>query len=149
VSVAFDPAADYPLGTRRPDLIRTPDGQSLDELTLNALRSGRLAASEMRATAATLELQAAVANAAGRAPLAANLARAAELAAIPDEIILEIYTALRPHRSSETKLEGWAERLAGEFHAPLTAAFVREAKAVYAKRGLLSTAGERAGTPTV
>jgi propanediol dehydratase small subunit len=149
VSVAFDPAADYPLGTRRPDLIRTPDGHSLDELTLDALRAGRLTAREMRATAETLELQAAVANAAGRAPLAANLARAAELTTIPDEVILEVYTALRPHRSNETELERWAERLAGEFQSPLTAAFVREAKSVYAKRGLLSRTGERAEPTTV
>ena len=147
--VAFDPAADYPLGTRRPDLIRTPKGRSLDELTLDALRAGRLAPTDMRATAETLELQAAVANAAGRPALAANLARAAELTTIPDEVILEIYTALRPHRSSEGELERWAERLAVEFQAPLTAAFVREAKSVYAKRGLLFTSGEREEHPTV
>lgn len=103
----------------------------------------------MRATAEALQLQAGVAKAAGRAPLAANLARAAELTTIPDEIILEIYTALRPHRSSDSQLERWAERLAAEFDAPLTAAFVREAKSVYAKRGLLSSTSERAEPPTV
>ena len=135
--VAFDPATDYPLGTRRPDLVETPSGRSLDELTLDALRAGRLAAADMRATASTLRLQAQIADAAGRAPLAANLGRAAELAAIPDEVILEIYTALRPHRSTEQELEGWAERLEREFQAPLTAGFVGEAKAVYAERGLL------------
>jgi len=136
--VAFDPIADYPLGTQRPDLIRTPGGLGLDELTLDALRSGRLDAAEMRATAETLELQAQVALASGRAQLAANLERAAELTGVPDEVILEVYTALRPHRSTADELESWAERLEREFQATVTAAFVREARAVYAKRNLLA-----------
>jgi propanediol dehydratase small subunit len=135
--VAFDPIADYPLGTQRPDLVRTPGGLGLDELTLDALRSGRLDASEMRATAETLGLQAQVARAAGRAQLAANLERAAELTGVPDELILEVYTALRPHRSTAAELEGWADRLERDFQARMTAAFVREARAVYAKRNLL------------
>jgi len=135
--VAFDPSADYPIGTQRPDLVRTPGGLALDELTLDALRSGRLDASEMRATAQTLELQAQVALAAGRSQLAANLERAAELTGVPDEVVLDVYTALRPHRSTADELEGWAERLENDFGAAKTAAFVREAKAVYAKRNLL------------
>jgi propanediol dehydratase small subunit len=135
--VAFDPIADYPLGTQRPDLVRTPGGLGLEELTLDALRSGRLDASEMRATAETLELQAQVALAAGRAQLAANLERAAELTGVPDEVIREVYTALRPHRSTADELEGWADRLERDFQATMTAAFVREARAVYAKRNLL------------
>jgi propanediol dehydratase small subunit len=147
--MGFDPSADYPLGTRRPDLVRTPGGQLLEELTLDALRAGRLDAADMRATAKTLELQAEIANAAGRAPLGANFARAAELASVPDDVILDIYTALRPHRSTEEELERWAERLANEFRAPLTAAFVHEAKSVYAERRLLSPVGERAESPSV
>jgi propanediol dehydratase small subunit len=135
--VAFDPIADYPLGTQRPDLVRTPGGLGLEELTLDALRSGRLDASEMRATAETLGLQAQVALAAGRAQLAANLERAAELTSVPDEVILEVYTALRPHRSTADELEGWADRLERDFQATMTAAFVREARVVYAKRNLL------------
>jgi propanediol dehydratase small subunit len=135
--VAFDPIADYPLGLRRPDLVRTPGGLGLEELTLDALRSGRLDAAEMRATAATLELQAQVARAAGREQLAANLERAAELTGVPDDVILEVYTALRPHRSTADELESWADRLERDFQATLTAAFVREARVVYAKRNLL------------
>jgi propanediol dehydratase small subunit len=135
--VAFDPIADYPLGAQRPDLVRTPGGLGLEELTLDALRSGRLDASEMRATAETLELQAQVALAAGRAQLAANFERAAELTGVPDEVILEVYTALRPHRSTADELESWADRLERDFQATMTAAFVREARAVYAERNLL------------
>ncbi len=85
--------------------------------------------------------QAEVARAAGRSRLAENLERAAELASVPDETILEIYSALRPNRSSAAELEEWAARLEAEWDAPETAAFVREAAEVYARGGLL--AGER------
>jgi propanediol dehydratase small subunit len=136
-------AADYPLGSQRRDAVRTPRGLGLDEITLDALRAGQLDAHDMRATAETLRLQAEVARTAGRAQLAANLARAAELTALPDELILEIYTALRPHRSTAAELETWAERLEREYAAPATADFLREAAVVYSRRGLLSV-GERA-----
>lgn len=140
----LDRSADYPLGTRRPDLVRTPAGRRLDELTLDALRSGELDGEDLRATPETLRLQAAVARDAGRPELAANLERAAELASVPSETLLELYTALRPRRSSAEALESWAVRLDGELAAPLTAAFVREALAVYAERGLLALSDERA-----
>jgi len=140
--MVFDPASDYPLGQKRPDLVATPSGLPLEEVTLGALRAGRLAWEDLRATPETLGRQSAVALAAGRRPLADNLARAAELATIHDETILQIYSALRPHRSTGEQLEAWAARL-DELDAPLTAAFVREARAVYAERGLLRI-GERA-----
>jgi propanediol dehydratase small subunit len=135
--VAFDPASDYPLGQRRPDLVSTPSGLSLDEVTLDALRDGRIAWEDLRATPETLRLQSDVARAARRPALAENLARAAELASLPDETVLSIYTALRPHRSSAEKLSAWAVRLE-ELAAPSCAAFVREAAAVYERRGLLA-----------
>jgi propanediol dehydratase small subunit len=132
--VAFDPSRDYPLGTSRPDLVRTPGGIALDELELHG---ASVESAELRATPETLRLQAEVARAAGRPQLADNLLRAAELAPLPDETILEIYTALRPHRSSAAELAAWAERL-DSWDAPVTAAFVREAAHVYAERGLLA-----------
>lgn len=135
--MAFDPRADYPLGTKRPELVSTPSGLGVDELTLDVLRTGRIAQDEIRATPETLRRQAEVARAAGREPLAVNLERAAELAGVPSDTILEIYTALRPHRSAAADLEAWAARLETEFSAPLNAAFVREAVAVYTERGLL------------
>jgi len=141
--VAFDPLTDYPLGSNRPDLVTTPSGLPLAEVTLDALRAGRLVTEDIRATPETLRRQSAVALATGRSALADNLARAAELATVPDETILEIYTALRPGRSTAAELEQWAERLESELDAPLTAAFVREAKDVYAERELLAH-GKRA-----
>ena len=135
----FDPIRDYPLGTRRPDLVTTPGGVPLADVTLDAVRSGALGADEIRATPATLALQADVARAAGRSQLAANLERAAELAVVPDDLLLEIYTALRPRRATADELEGWAARLAG-LGAEKTAAFVREAAVAYGERGLLADA---------
>ena len=99
-AVEFDPASDYPLGSRRPDLVRTPAGLPLDDVTLEGVRAGRVDGADVRATAETLGRQAAVALAAARPQLSDNLERAAELSAIPAETVLEIYTALRPHRSS-------------------------------------------------
>ena len=135
--MGFDPGSDYPLGTRRPDLVRTPSGRGLDELTLEAVRAGELGPEDLRATPETLRRQSAVALAAGRTQLADNLARAAELADVSSETILDIYTALRPHRSTAAELAAWADRLESELAAPLTAAFVREAAAAYAARDLL------------
>jgi propanediol dehydratase small subunit len=137
--VAFDPRNDYPLGSRRPDLVTTRGGLPLAEVTLDAVRLGTIAADEIRATPATLSLQADVARAAGRSQLAANLDRAAELAVVPDELLLEVYTALRPRRATAEELEGWAAKLEG-LEAVKTAAFVREAAAAYAERGLLADA---------
>jgi len=135
--MAFDPRSDYPLGVRRPDLVSTPGGVALGDVTLDAIRAGELGADEMRATPATLRLQAEVARAAGRTQLAESLERAAELAAVPDDLLLEIYTALRPGRATAEELAAWAERLES-FAAARTAAFVREAAVNYADRGLLA-----------
>ena len=135
--MAFDPSRDYPLGTRRPDLVTTPGGTPLGDVTLDALRVGGLGAGEIRATPETLRLQAEVARAGGREQLGENLERAAELAAVPDELLLEVYTALRPRRATGAELEAWAARLAGH-GAAKTSAFVREAAAAYAERGLLA-----------
>lgn len=137
--MAFDPKRDYPLGSRRPDLVTTPGGIPLEEVTLDALRAGKVHGDEIRATPATLRLQAEVARSAGRDALAEGLERAAELAGVPDELLLAVYTALRPGRATAGELEGWAVRLEGH-GASLTAELVREAAAVYEARGLLAHA---------
>jgi propanediol dehydratase small subunit len=135
--VDFDPSSDYPLGSRRPDLVTTPAGTPLEQLTLTALRDGRVDPAELRATSETLRRQSAIARAAGRAELADNLERAAELAAVPEDVILDVYTALRPRRSTASELDELAERLESLYGANLVAAFVREAAAAYAGRGLV------------
>ncbi len=135
MSVGFDPVTDYPLGSRRPDLVSTPSGLPLAAVTLDAARAGALAGDDLRATAETLALQADVARAAGRRQLAEGIERAAELTGVPDDQLLAIYTALRPGRSTPGELESWAARLEG-LGAPRNAAFVREAADAYRARGL-------------
>lgn len=134
--MSFDPKRDYPLGTRRPDLLATPSGATLGDVTLEAARDGRITGDEMRATPATLRLQAEVARSAGRGALAESLERAAELAGVPDDLLLDVYTALRPGRATGDELRAWAARL-DELGASKTAGFVREAAAVYEERGLV------------
>jgi len=140
--VEFDPTRDYPLGARRPELVTTPSGLHQSDVTLESLRSGALDPDDIRATAETIRRQAAVALAAGRTQLAENLMRAAELASVPSATVLDVYTALRPRRSTAGELQELASRLEQEFAAPRTAAFVREALEAYEQRGLLA-AGER------
>jgi len=135
--VSFDPKCDYPLGTTRPDLVSTPAGRPLADVTIAALRTGAIGADEIRATPETLRMQARVALAAGRSQLAENLERAAELADVPDDLLLAAYTALRPGRATAAELDQWAVRLES-YGATKTAEFVREAGAAYADRGLLA-----------
>lgn len=132
----FDPARDYPLGTRRPDLVRTAGGTALGSVTLDAVVRGDVLPSDFSATAETLRLQAEIARAHGRPQLAENLERAAELTAFDEDEVMAVYTALRPGRSTEAELEYWAGLLESR-GARRTAAFVREAAAVYVTRGLL------------
>ena len=136
--MAFDPVTDYPLGSRRPDLVRTPTGRALDEVTLAAAREGTLTAADTRATAETLGLQAQVARAAGRRQLADGLERAAEL-----DQRRRRRAARDLHRPPTGTLDGarssrrWAARL-DDLGATRNAAFVREAAGVYADRSLLA-----------
>lgn len=134
--MGFDPVTDYPLGRRRPELVTTPSGRPLAEVTLAAARRGELQPDDLRATGETLRRQAEVARAGGRSQLAESLERAAELAAVPDDELLQIYTALRPGRSTEVELAAWAARL-DELGATGTAEFVRGAIRAYLDRGLL------------
>jgi propanediol dehydratase small subunit len=136
--VEFDPTRDYPLGARRPELVTTPSGLHQSDVTLDALRAGSLDPDDIRATAETIRRQAAVALAAGRTQLAENLMRASELAAVPAEKVLELYTALRPRRSTAGELAALADEFEHQQSAPRTAAFIREALGVYERRGFLA-----------
>ena len=66
-----------------------------------------------------------------------NLRRAAELIAVPDDRLLEIYNALRPYRSSKQELIDIANELDQKYGAKTAAALVREAADVYDQRGRL------------
>jgi propanediol dehydratase small subunit len=117
--------------------VRTASGHTLDELSIEALLAGELAAEDLRISGETLHRQAEAADAAGYGQLAENLRRAAELTGISNHEVLDIYNALRPNRRTYDELMILADRLENDLDAPLTAAFVREAAKVYQERGLL------------
>jgi propanediol dehydratase small subunit len=127
----------YPIGENHPSQVRTASGIPLEEVTLEAVTEGRMQPGDLRITPEALKMQAQVAATHGRSQLVRNFKRAAELTSVPDGRLLEIYEALRPGRSSGQELEAIADELEGMFQAPQTAALVREAKAVYERRGIL------------
>jgi propanediol dehydratase small subunit len=131
-------AEDYPLASKRPDLLVGPRGKKFDELTLENVEKGTVAFDDFRITPKALEYQAQVAEASQSPQVAANLRRAAELTKVPDARVLEIYTALRPHRSRKEELLAIAGELESQYGAKICGAFVREAAQVYEKRRLLA-----------
>jgi propanediol dehydratase small subunit len=125
-----------PAPESEPVALRALSGRPLDEITLEAAVNGDLSPADLRIHPETLRHQARVAEEHGNSQLGENLRRAAELTAVPDDQVLEVYEALRPGRSTLTELEATADRLEAA-DAPLCAALVREAAAVYERRGLL------------
>jgi propanediol dehydratase small subunit len=127
----------YPLGESAGGRLRSSSGVPLDEVTLEALRAGRLGPDDLGIDRATLELQARIAAEAGYGQLAENLQRAAELVAIPNERLLQVYEALRPHRSSYAELLALGDELEARHGAAATARFIRDAASAYRAGGLL------------
>jgi propanediol dehydratase small subunit len=128
---------DYPLGTKRKDLIKTFTGKSLADINLTAIRNNEITEQDIRISSATLNLQAQIAEQTGRTCLAANFRRAAELCHLPDEKVLDIYNALRPFRCTKEELESLANEIEEHYHAVLNARLVREASWAYQERGML------------
>ena len=118
---------DYPLAEKSADKLRTPTGKRIGEVTIEALMADKISPEDVRITPDTLEMQAQVAESRGRDRLAANMRRAAELIAVPDERILEIYNAMRPYRSTKSDLYAIADELESKYGAKVTANLVREA----------------------
>ncbi|MBK1783319.1 diol dehydratase small subunit [Prauserella cavernicola] len=135
----LDPGRDYPLATRRPELLKTPTGKGIDELTMEAVLAGEVAPEDLRIAPETLRLQAGIAERAGRPQLAQNFRRAAELTALPDELVLSIYNALRPRASTRQQLTAIADELERDYEATLCAQLVREAADVYERRHILAS----------
>lgn len=127
----------YPVGEKQPDRIETQGGRRLADLTLNALVAGEIGQEEFAITPAALRLQADIARQAGRETLARNFERAAELTAVPTEIVMDVYEALRPGRcKSKAELLETAAMMRERFGARLTAQLIEEAADVYEARGI-------------
>ena len=122
---------NYPLSEKRPDRLATPTGVSWKDIDLQSVMDGSLRMSDLRIAPETLELQAQIAESAGRRQLAENLRRAAELVNVPETRILEVYQALRPGRSTPSQLERLAGELESEYRARRCARFLREAAQAY------------------
>lgn len=126
----------YPLGEHEQDQIISRTGRPLAELTLENIRQGKIGANDFTIHPDTLRAQAAIAEEAGFAQLAANLRRAAELALVPDHKVLAVYEALRPYRVTYEQLLALADELEQEYNAAENAQLIREAAEVYKQRGL-------------
>jgi len=103
---------------------------------LAGVRDGTVTMADFRITPDTLRHQADVARAHENPQLAENFERAAELVDVPDDDVLALYELLRPRRATAAELEQAAAGLETR-GAIRNAALVREAAAVYARRGLL------------
>lgn len=133
----LNPDRDYPLAAKRPELLKTPTGKKLSDITLENVLNGEVTPKDVSIAPETLRMQAEIADGVGRTQLANNLRRAAELTAIPDNRILEMYNALRPYRSTKAELILIAEEMETKYKATISGAFVREAAGVYERRNRL------------
>ena len=130
-------AANYPLSEKSADKLQSPTGKKFTDMTKAGLLAGNVTSDDMRISPETLEMQAQVAESVGRGAFATNMRRAAELIAVGDDRLLEIYNALRPYRSTKAELLAIAEELETKYNAKISGGLVREAAAVYEARGRL------------
>ncbi|WP_112312645.1 diol dehydratase small subunit [Pseudogemmobacter bohemicus] len=129
----------YPLSEKASALVRTPGGLGLEDFTVDAALEGRIGPQDLAITPEVLRLQADIARAAGRDTLAANFERAAELTAVPQEMLLDTYELLRPGRAgAAAELRARAQLMRARFNAPLIAALIEEAAEIGEKRGLFT-----------
>lgn len=126
--------ADYPIADKHPEWVQTSSGKSFDDITLEGVLDGSVTEKDVRITPEILNAQAAIAEDAGRPAIRKNFDRAAELVAVPDELIFDVYNALRPYRSTKQELLDIADKLENEYDAKVNAAFVREAAERYVVR---------------
>jgi propanediol dehydratase small subunit len=129
--------ANYPLSEKMADVIESPTGKKISEITIEAVMRGDVTSDDVKIAPETLEMQAQVAESVGRDAFARNLRRAAELIAVPDDRVLEIYNALRPYRSTKAELLAIADELENKYKCTINGAFVREAATLYEERGRL------------
>jgi len=130
---------DYPLAETQPDAVTGPRGKRLSEITLDAVLDGSVTMEDLRITPEALRAQAEIARDAGRATLAENFERAAELVDVPQDVIMQVYELLRPGRARTKQQLLDAARMLRETHgAQRMADFIEEAAHAYEARGLFT-----------
>jgi propanediol dehydratase small subunit len=127
----------YPLAETALDRVLTAGGRPVAEITLERVLAGEIGPDDLRIAPETLQLQAEFAAAGGNPQLAENLRRGAELCAFGDAELLDFYEKLRPGRSTAAELDELSAALDAR-GAERCAALVREARAAYVRRRLIT-----------
>ncbi len=124
----------YPLPK---DQVKSYTGKALDQIQMEDVLKGNVASDDIKISKETLHLQGEVARDAGKNQIKQNFDRASELTKVEDELILEIYDKLRPHRATKEELLTYADTLEHQYDASGCADFIRDAVKVYERRGIL------------
>ncbi len=129
--------ADYPMLSKHGDVIKTPTGKNLSDITLESVLNESINIKDVRISSDMLHAQAQIAESTGKKQIGENLKRAAELTQVPDDIIIKMYDMLRPNRSTRAQLQELYQTLLDKYNAPMCARLVQEAAMVYEKRNIL------------
>ena len=127
----------YPLAEHEKEQITSRTGKKFTDITLDEVIKGHVGPDDIKISKEILKAQGQVAREAGNEPMEKNFERAAELADVPDDVILKMYDKLRPNRSTKLELVLMAQELLEKYNAKNCARLVMEAAEVYEKRGIL------------
>ncbi len=119
------------------DIRRAESRMEIENITLANVRLGKISANDLTIRRSTLMNQARRADAEGYPQLARNFRRAAELTAVPNDVLLEVYEKLRPCRATYYELLAMSQDLAARYDAPETGDYIRQAAEVYLEKDLL------------
>lgn len=127
----------YPFAEHEKENITSKTGLKFENITLDEVLKNHIGPDDIKISKEILKAQGQVAMEAGNAPMEKNFERAAELADVPDDVILKMYDKLRPNRSTKLELVLMAQELLEKYNAKNCARLVMEAAEVYEKRGIL------------
>ncbi len=116
---------------------RSPRSIDVKDITLENVRAGKITPEDLTIRRTTLLHQAGVADQEGYPQLARNFRRAAELTALPNDVLLGTYEKLRPYRATYFELLALSQEIAARYDAPETGDYIRQAAEAYRDKGLL------------
>jgi propanediol dehydratase small subunit len=119
------------------DVRRRTRAVDIADMTLENVRLGKISAEDLTIRRETLLMQAQLSEAEGYPQLARNFRRAAELTALPNDVLLAAYEKLRPYRASYFELLSLSQEIAARYDAPETGDYIRQAAEAYRDKGLL------------